>query len=326
MPTPDGRQFCLVFLNSVGDGLRWLLPMCDEFARQYSVLTHVSYEAGVNYQLLSSDHINQCDLLICHPAETAPFADRDAYRRFLAGFPQATQKILVPAPHFAAFWPFLRARRNSLPLPMYQPFWPGYVADPAIDEPDWPADVRGDLPDYPFGDDYILARWREGVAADALVAEYVELDVATVADLDALLARSLTALAEADAASGVQLADFVATMFRREKLFVAPELAGNPLLRYIASEVLKLLGLPALPHRLLDRLQPLIKIEAPIHPSIGRFLDAPYIGDDTRYVVDRHRSLTCAEYIAGYVGSLVRQRRREEAALQREPTASLAGN
>jgi hypothetical protein len=310
MPTADGRQFCIIYLSGVGDGLRWLLPLSDEFAHRYSVLSYVTYQRTAHYRQFSPDQVNRCDLLICHPTDGSPFSDRDGYAGFLERFPASTRKIFVPWPQFAAFWPFHRQDRESLPLPMHQPFWPGYTGDAATAEPQWAGDVRGELPSYPFGDGYVLGKWQEGLPPAWIIADYLNLDIASLVDLDGLLSGSLSGIEEAERAGDVKIADFVATMFRERKLFAAPQLAGNLLLLYIANHVLRLLSLPEHPERLLDRLQPLIKMEAPIHPGIGRFFGLPYVAAETRYLVDRHRSLTFAEYVRGYVASMARERQR----------------
>jgi hypothetical protein len=317
-------------LSSVGDGLRWLLPMSDEFRRQYSLLSYVSYQPTADHRqflLHQSGRINQCDVLICHHPDGSPFADRDGYISLLAGFPASTRKIFVPAPEFTAFWPFHREEQKSLPLGMYQPFWPHYRDDAAAAEPNWAADVRGDFPSYPFGDNYVLEKWQEGRAPEEIISGYRKLDVASVADLEGLASQCLRKIQQDEFGADIKIADFVASAFRDRKLFAAPDLGSNLLHLYMTNGILKLLSLPTIPERILLQLQLLIKIEAPIHPSIGRFFGAPYVGEETRYFVDRHRRLTFAEYIGGYVEWLAREeRRRPEFQLERATSAAAAGD
>ncbi len=301
MTATDGRALCLIFLSSIGDGLRWLLPMSDEFDQKYSLLSYVSYQPTAHYDGFSQDLVDRCDVLICHPLDNAPISDRARYTDFLQRFPASTRKILVPWPRFGALWPFHRDEEVYLPLPLYQPFWPHYTRDPAASDPARSAGVRGEVPSFPFGDSYVVGKLQEGLSPAETVSAYLASDVASVVDLDRLSSECLAAIARDERGADLKVADFVATTFRDRKLFAAPQLASNRLLLHIANAALQLLRLPPLAERLLDQLQPLIKIEAPIHPSIGRFFGAPYIGERTRYLVDRHRNLTFSEYLRGYV-------------------------
>lgn len=308
MTATDGRGLCLIFLNSVGDGLRWLLPMSDTFNQRYSLLANVSYESAANYEAFSPDQIGRCDLLICHPPEEAPFANGAGYAQFLGRFSAATQKIYLPRPRFAALWPYYIAGPSGPPLPitMYQPFWPHYRSDPAPSDPDRPTTIRGEMPSFPFGDRYVLDLLQKGLSPAEVVPAYLNLDIAAVTDLDGLASTCVAALERHEGSADIKIADFVAGNFRRSKLFVAPKLASNQLLLYLANAILQLLKLPPLPGDVLAQLQRLIKIEAPIHPSVGQFFcSSGYAGPTTRYLVDRHRLLTFAEYLSSYVDWLV---------------------
>ena len=306
MPTADGRQFCIIYLSSVGDGLRWLLPLSDGFIQRYSLASYVSYGPGANIRLLSHDQIRRCDVLICHDPDTNPFVNAQDYRKFMASFPAETQKVFVPRPALSAFWPFNAGDQTPPPLPLYQPFWPAYRKDPTNSDPAWPGGVRGEPSRYPFGDRYILAKLQQGITPEEVISSYIELDVAAVEDLDGLLSRELRRIEQDERTADIKIGNFVASNFRTHKQFATPDQASNALMLHISNEILGLLGLPVIPAALLDQLQPLIKTEAPIHPSIGRHFAASYVSAETRYLVDRHRSLTFAEYARGYVYSLVR--------------------
>jgi hypothetical protein len=307
MPAADGRQFCIIYLSGVGDGLRWLLPMSEGFARAYSLLSYVSYYPVVNYGQLSPDQIKRCDVLLCHHPDSEPFADNAGYRKFLDRFGPRTRRIVIPRPRFDAFWPFYREERIVPPLPLYQPFWPNYRADAAAADPTRPADVRGDRPVYPFGDAHVLARLQQGISPEAVVAGYLDLDVTSVVDLDRLLAESLEGIAREESRASVKVGDFIAGRLPAARPFFTPDQPSNLLCWHIANGILGLLDLPPLPERILDRLLPFGKREAPIHPSIGRHFRASSISEATRYFVDRHRYLTFAEYIRGYAAALAEE-------------------
>ena len=307
MTAMDSRELCLIFLGSIGDGLRWLLPTADDFHRKYELLSYVSYQSTADFNVFSPDLINRCDVLICHPLDNAPFSDRGAYAEFLQRFPTTTRKILVPWPRFDALWPFHIQHRECLPLPVYQPFWPHYKDDPAAADAGRPTTVRGEIPSYPFGDSYVVGKLQEGVSPAEIMSGYMTLDVASVVDLDLRVAQALAALEHDERGADVKIAAMAAN-FRQRKTFVAPQLAANHLLLHIANEILKLLALPPLPESCLARFQRLIKIEAPIHPSVGRYLGVLYAHPETRYMVDRHRLLTFAEYLQGYIEQLAAER------------------
>ncbi len=163
---------------------------------------------------------------------------------------------------------------------------------------------------YPFGDSYLAAKLQEGLPPAQAASAYLNLDVASVVDLDLRASQALAALERNERTADVKCAPMVAR-FRERKMFVAPDFAANHLLLHIANEILTLLALPPLPESVLMQLQRLIKIEAPIHPSIGRFFSIAYAGPDTRYMVDRHRLLTFAEYVHGYVAQLAAGQRSD---------------
>ncbi len=204
----DGRKLCLIFLGSIGDGLRWLLPMADKFDRQYALLSYVSYQSTADYEVFSQDQIDRCDVLICHPLDNTPFSDRARYTGFLQRFPAATRKILVSPPHFDAFWPFHLRHGTALPLALYQPVWPSYRADPGGSDPDQAATVRGEAATYPFGDSYIVSRLQEGLDSAEIASAYLNLDVASVVDLDLRVSQALAALERDERGADVKSAAY----------------------------------------------------------------------------------------------------------------------
>jgi hypothetical protein len=69
----------------------------------------------------------------------------------------------------------------------------------------------------------------------------------------------------------------------------------------MANQILRLLNCNTIDEKILETLQPLIGFEMPVHPSIARHFGVTYIDEDTRYLIDRRRKSTFAEYIRDYV-------------------------
>lgn len=205
---------------------------------------------------------------------------------------------------FSVLWPFYKEDQMAPPVPLYQPFWPAYRNEPGQSDPSRPAGVRGDRPVYPFGDKHVRVQLEQGESPENVISDYLALDVATSVDLDRLLSESLDGIERDDRTASVTVRNFIADGFRARQQFFVPDQPSNLLTHHISNGILELLGLPPISERVLERLLPFGKREAPIHPSIGRYFGAPYTGELRRYFVDRHRYLTFAEYICGYVYSL----------------------
>lgn len=286
MPAKDGRQLCILYLSAIGDGMRWLLPMAEEFSRDYQLISYVSYEAHriTEHKPVPPDQIEACDVLLCHHPDALTFAPgyREAYDSFLAGFPAGCRKITFGNPLFRALWPFR-------------------ADDPRNADPNRPVNRHGELPNYPFGDSFVLERLQAAEAPEDVINSYLDLDVSSVVDLSKLLHETLAYLEANEQGCDIRSADFVADDFKETKPFSTDSLPSNALYLYVTNLTLNLLKINPLPLTLLGKLQLLVKMEIPIHPSIGRFFDAAYITQTTRYRIDRQRYLTFAEYIHDYV-------------------------
>jgi hypothetical protein len=224
-------------------------------------------------------------VFIYHSADSIPgLGDkREMYDALIAKIPASVAKISFPLPHLYAFWPF-------------------HTNDPRNSDPNRPANRQGSQPFYPYGDSYVLELLRQSLPPEEVISRYVNLDVATVVDLDRMMSSTLSIAAHHDQTTDIKVADFIAHNFRSHKLFQTVNHANNRLLLNMSNQLLDLLDCEPVSERVLDRMQELtVELTMPIHPSIARFFGATYATETTRYSIDRIRYLTFAEYIRDYV-------------------------
>jgi hypothetical protein len=238
----------------------------------------------VDHVPIPPDLVAACDVLICHDPAATEFigGDRFRYEQFLRQFPDSCRRITVPDPRFPALWPFC-------------------ADDPRNADLDRPRNRQGQLPTYPFGDSLVLEQLQLGAALEDIIARYLALDVATIVDLDALMADCIRRIEQAERGADVKICEFVASTFRRQKVFSTPSQAQNPLLLQMTNQVLTQIGCPTIGESILDRLQPLVPLELPIHPSIGRHFGLQYVDDTARYFINHRSHLTFDEFIRNYV-------------------------
>jgi hypothetical protein len=292
MPAEDGRQLCILYATVIGDGVKWLLPMSDGFSQHYQLLPYwLGPTELCNHRAIPEANIDACDLLLCQHPDAISFSneERDAYEDFLKRFPAHCRKITLPYPHFRVFWPFdIGDPDNDRPPLAF--FAPWDTFDPVNVEPHWPR-----------SDSFVSERLKEGDACEEVIAKYLALDVAAHIDLAGLLHQSLSNIEKCERHTDIKVADLVANTYLRHKVFSTLNQPSNALFLAMANRILGQLGYPAVPEQMLDRLQPLIKREMPVHPSIGRYFGLNYIKENTRYLVNRRRYLTFSEYIHDYV-------------------------
>lgn len=158
---------------------------------------------------------------------------------------------------------------------------------------------------YPaeFSDEYLNRAIIAGVPLDAAVQAYLELDIDAVAKLDRRLEFALAQQRQRDSVTGIEVADFIASRFRDEPLFVSPYHPNGGLLRLLAAAILDRIGIDA---DCIARIKPLLgrsPLEItwlPVHPGVAEHFGLRHIAADQRY-----RSLdgafTFAEWAARYM-------------------------
>lgn len=283
--TADRRPLCVLCLSCLGAGIKYLLQSSDEFVQRYRLACHFSHQMNRVAETVNipKDQLDECEVFIYHNTDWVTFteAELDAYEQLLDRVSPAAHKIAVPLAQLHAFWPF---HTND----------PRYTSDRRANRFD-------QLPDYPYGDAYVIELLKDGVPEEEIITRYLALDFGSRVDLDKLLSWSLTFMQRNERHSPVKVADYVAERFRSEKLFSTVNHANNRLLLYMTNQVLSELECAPLPEALLERLQVLVGTEMPVHPGIARHFDVQWANEATRYLVDRSRYLTFGEFLRDYV-------------------------
>jgi hypothetical protein len=279
------RSLCVLYLSCIGSGIQYLLQNSDEFVRRFRVAPYFSHQMDriTDTVHITDEHFYGCDVFVYHNPDWITFSEEhlDAYEHVIAGVPSTALKIAVPVPQFHALWPF---HTND----------PRMISERALNR-------FGRPPDYPYGDSFVVELMRDGVPPEEIITRYLSLDVATRVDLDSLLSWSLSFMQRNDSGASFKVTDFIVDQFRSRRLFSTVNHASNQLLFYLANQILRSLDCATLPKCLLDRLQPLVRLEMPIHPSIGRHFGVAWLDEGTRHFVDDLRYLTFREYIRDYV-------------------------
>jgi len=286
------RKKCLLVTNCTGDGITYLLNMSDDFHQRYETrLVICDYYAQVSDHLQPiTDIVKGCDVLVYHHPDwmfTFTTEARDAFERHLAELRPEVVKI-------------------SLPYAINQAFWPFAVPDPRNLEMNRPPSRHchsslPHLPHYQVGDGYILDLLEQGLPPEEVITRYLALDVSTVVDLEKMMSYTITSSERNERSGTVKVADFLANQMRVAKLFNCHNHPSNRLLLHMANQILSQLDCRPVPETILYRLQELIELEQPIHPSIGEYFGLSYANAETRYAVDRVRRLTFAEWVREYV-------------------------
>lgn len=285
MPCPsDSRLPCILVGTCISFGVRYLLQLSEDFRSRYRLSV---YSTNRHTQFMSDFAIGDEELAGCaaffyHPPGWADWGNDQAYRELIARVPEGVRKI-------------------SYPYPVFHPLWPFHCWDKRNEDPDRPLSPSGDPAFYPYGDSWILSMIRQGLPRGEIVARYGALDVPSVADVDALLRKSLEIQAAKERTTDVKVVDFIADSFRSSRVFMTMNHVGNATLIHMADQMLRALDCRPLDRYAHEALQELVRPEMPIHPSLIRHFGLSCVGPGTRYRVDPYRFLTFDEWVADYV-------------------------
>jgi hypothetical protein len=285
MKDENGRLNCVLFTSCLGHGIAFFLQQSADFNRRYALRPYIFHGVTFLADLLPKmePHLGDCAVFIHHEPEAYP---HQLYEETFA----RVQEKLAPG-----------AVRISLPLPHFYALWPFECNDPRNGCPDRPLNRYGLLPEYHYGDNYVLGLLKQGVPPEEVIARYLTLDVSSEIDLDALLRGTLSMIERNERRGPVKVADFVGSVFRSEKLFLSSNHPNNRLLLYMANQILKAIGCEKVPESILASLTEIIEESVPIHPSVGRYYGMNFIDTTTRYQLDEIRYLNFAEFIRDYV-------------------------
>ncbi len=155
-----------------------------------------------------------------------------------------------------------------------------------------------------LGDAYLNRLIKRGTDPDAAVAQYAELDVNGVVNLDRLLEMYLERQRLRDAATGFRLADLIAEHFRTEHLFLTPFHPNTRVTLALAEQLFRRLwvaeGEIAGMRRRLVR-SPFPLDELPIHPRVREHFGLRFVAADYRYRHSPYGRFTFHEYARRYM-------------------------
>jgi tetratricopeptide (TPR) repeat protein len=155
-----------------------------------------------------------------------------------------------------------------------------------------------------MGDRYLNRLIAEGVAPEAALARYRDLDVAREVDLDALLATGLAQQQARDAATGFRIAEAIEARFRAEPLFRSPNRPNARILRLLARQLFERLGARG---DEIDRMQratihsPFPREALAVHPAVARHFGLRWAAPERRYPVLLEGAFTFDEYVLRYM-------------------------
>jgi Flp pilus assembly protein TadD len=197
----------------------------------------------------------------------------------LDALPSSAPRLMFPALAGLFLWPF-----GSQAHPL----------NPAVAGP-YPAEL---------GDSYLNRKIKQGADVEATVAEYVELDVDRLRNLDRLLEVALEQQRLRDDLCGFSFAPFVAGNFRSKRLFLSP---GHPALELTRMWSLEILRQFVPDSDVLDRVErnltsnPFPNFELPIHPAVVRHFGLTFLPADATYRYGHEGRLTFGEFARRYM-------------------------
>ncbi len=155
-----------------------------------------------------------------------------------------------------------------------------------------------------FGDRFLNARIKEGLDPDDAVRKYMDLDIATSANLDRSYALVMQGVQQRDERSGFCIAAEIEKSFREEHLFLTQLHPNRRMTVYYTTEVFRRLGIPS--SVISDvvgrwRKTPFPRVAAPIHPGVCRHFGLKFADSDYRFEFYTGEMLPFQEYARRYM-------------------------
>lgn len=280
----DGRRNCILISTCIGYGLRYLLRLSEQFNRQFVIHSYVTQQ-HFKYMKdfsISDQEVADCDLLLHLTPGWADWGNEAAYTDLLRRFPASTQKISFPYPTLLTLWPF-------------------HCGDPRNVDPDRPLNAHGVQPEYHYGDTVVLAMMKQGMPKREIIDRYLKTDVAEQVDLLGVHRWCMSWQAEKEKDTDVKVLNFINNNIRTVRTFSTMNHVTNATLIHMANQILAKLDMKPLGRYARESLFEIVDFQMPIHPSIIRALDLPYVTPDSRYRVDAYRNLTFTEFLDQYI-------------------------
>ncbi|HEY1935611.1 MAG TPA: WcbI family polysaccharide biosynthesis putative acetyltransferase [Acetobacteraceae bacterium] len=193
---------------------------------------------------------------------------------------------------------------QRIPSPHMTALWPLQGADPRrIAEPGRYGHGR-----YMFSDRVGASMANMMLQDDVVLLAYESMAEKEMPDLDASLDADVAVWRQLDATNDVRVADFILANFRRQRMFLAPPLAGSAVLRHIIDQLIETPAIRAVasPADLARELDFLLSgyvghwQELPIHPHIARHFGLQWWQPGMRYRWFGN-SWTFEEYALNYI-------------------------
>lgn len=269
------QELCILHANCQGMPLAKLLLAAPGFRARWHVRGVLNYKR----EPLTDAHLAEATLFLYQnlTAKWEMLASENVLQRLS---PTATA-VCVPNPFFKGYWPFWTNR-----------------------------DANGKV--QRFADIYLERLFAMGLTPGEALHLYLNRPLRGKYDLDALLEESWALEAERESPCAFQTLPWVLARWRTERLFTTINHPCPDLLRFMADNVLEVLGFPPLtdadiagvglnaPGALLCDPSPEEVFEMPIHPQVAANFGLPFGGPETRYAV-WDRRLSFADYAKAYV-------------------------
>jgi tetratricopeptide (TPR) repeat protein len=141
--------------------------------------------------------------------------------------------------------------------------------------------------------------------ADEIIDEYINLDFASILNLDRFRELFADRQRERDEATGFAVSAFIDENVQKESLFYTLGHYTAPVMRYMVREVFKRLDVPLEDLDRIDRLvrrsDLLAEYTHPIHPSVGRHFGLTYADEKTLYLFRSGERFNFRDYVSQIV-------------------------
>lgn len=255
------KTLCILHANCQGDALRPLLENTPAFARLFEIRQRCNYTR----EEVTDQDLAGCGLFLHQ--RLAPHWGEISTGRLLPRLAQGCQAIILPNLFFKGYWPF------------------------------WTHAVKG----IDFADSLLEKLLAAGLSPEDALRLYLKGDPALLGDVEAVAEDSLAREEAKEAGEPIRTAHILRERWREEQLFLTVNHPGRALLFHVAEEVLRLLGLGALPESVRRAYaHPQEDFWLPLHPALGPRLKLPFATRERRYPVFGAR-LTHQEYTAAYL-------------------------
>lgn len=252
---------CIVSANCQG------LPLVRQLLGYlpFSKYHRVEYYINFKKELIPLEKLQTCNILI--------------YQKLDSSWNELSEEYLLS--HVNP-----KAKTISMPNMLHLSLWPMSKG-------------TGDLSN-PYNEEYVDKLLERRLSLTEINYLVRKVDLANHYDLQALYDKSIERERQKDYLRCSELCDFIEENFSAKQLFTTINHPYGELLNLIARYVLMELDYRKIPSRLSENLTCDNDYYMPIHPSVAKFFNLSFAGEDTKYPIYGNR-LTYYEYIAGYV-------------------------